>query len=1073
MQKSSTRILFLICTFAALFCWQNLYAQQKSVKGTITDTSGETLIGVSVTVKGTTVGTVTDLDGNYTLSVPANGNTLVVSYLGMKTMDVPITGAVVDIVMGEDKADAELETVVVVGYATMKKRDLTGPISSVGEKTLRDIPVATAAEAITGKLAGVQVTTTEGSPDAEVTIRVRGGGSITQSNEPLFIVDGFPVSTISDIPPTDIESIDVLKDASSAAIYGSRGANGVIIITTKSGKEGKLSVSYNAYVGFKKIAKTLDVLDVKDYLKWQYELSLLKDGKGDSYSYDKYFGSYQDMDMYDGVSGNDWQDQVYGRTGQVFNQTLTVSGGSDVFRFNFNYGRIDDKAIMVGSDYLRNNFSLKLNYKPIKKLTFDFSARYSEIKINGGGMNEQKEVSSADSRLRHTVIYSPIPLKVMGAEGSDEEETSSDLIRPLVSIADNDQLQRRKSLNMAGSVTWQVIDNLRLKSEVGYDYKDYEKDRFYGSTTYYSKNVPAEGNKGKPAISLVETKSTTFRNTNTAHYDFKKLLNTKDHSLNVLLGHELLVTKKRELTNVAHAFPSDFDFRQARKLTSQGVPYIIDNYFSPDDKLVSFFGRANYDYQSKYLFAATFRADGSSKFGENNKWGFFPSLAAAWRMSSEKFMEDSKTWLDDLKLRFSYGAAGNNNIPSGQIRPIYESKTTAWISGVNNYWAPPSRMSNPDLKWETTYTRNLGLDYTVFGGKLSGAFELYWNTTKDLLIEMPISGVGYASQYQNMGETENKGFEFQLNYVAVDKKDFGLNFGFNIGFNKNKIKSLGGVMNDFYDRSGWASTEVGDDYKVAVGNAVGRMYGYISDGRYEVDDFEGYDGSKWILKEGVADASGIVGTLRPGTMKLKNVDGSEDNKVTVDDRTIIGDANPNCTGGFTLSGRLYGFDLSAAFNFSIGNDVYNANKIEYTSSSKYQYRNMITDMADGSRWTNLTADGKITNDPIELATLNANTTMWSPYMKQFVFSDWAVEDGSFLRLNTLTLGYTLPMTLTKRYGIQTLRFYATAYNVFCITSYSGFDPEVSTRRKTGLTPGVDYSAYPKSRQFLFGVNVNF
>lgn len=1066
MQKSSTRILFLICTFAALFCWQNLYAQQKSVKGTITDSSGETLIGVSVTVKGTTVGTVTDLDGVYTLSVPANGNTLVVSYLGMKTMDVPITGAVVDIVMGEDKADAELETVVVVGYATMKKRDLTGPISSVGEKTLKDIPVATAAEAITGKLAGVQVTTTEGSPDAEISIRVRGGGSITQSNEPLFIVDGFPVSTISDIPPTDIESIDVLKDASSAAIYGSRGANGVIIITTKSGKEGKLSVSYNAYVGFKKIAKTLDVLNVKDYLSWQYELDMLKNGNSDKY--DKYFGSYQDMDMYDGISGNDWQDQVYGRTGHVINQSLSISGGSEKFRFNFNYGRIDDKAIMVGSDYIRNNFSLKLNYKPMKQLTFDFSTRYSDTKVNGGGMNEQKEVSSSDSRLRHTVIYSPIPLnKVAGEEGSDDEDTSSDLVKPLTAIADSDQLQKRRSLNMGASVTWQIISNLKLKTEIGYDYKDNEKDRFYGSTTYYSRT---QGSK-KPAISLYNYKSGTFRNTNTLAYDFKKLLNSKDHSLNVLLGHEIVSTRSKELTSYIHNFPSDFDFRTARKFTSLGSAYSTENYFNPDDNLVSFFGRANYDYLSKYLFAATFRADGSSKFGDGNKWGYFPSVAAAWRISSEKFMEGSKTWLDDLKLRFSYGAAGNNNIPSGMLMQLLEAKTTNWISGSGSYWAPKKTMANSDLKWETTYTRNLGLDYTVFGGKLSGSFEFYWNNTKDLLLEAIVSGAGYDTQYQNMGETQNRGIELQLNYYAVDTKDFGLNFNFNVGFNKNKIKSLG-TRADYLASSGWNSDITGD-YIVAVGQSVGKMYGYVSDGRYEIDDFVGYDGSNWILKPEVADASALVGTVRPGSMKLKNVDGSEDNIINENDRTIIGDANPDCTGGFTINARLYGFDLTAGFNFSIGNDVYNANKIEYTTTGKYQLRNMIGDMASGQRWTNLTADGQITNDPVLLAQLNSNTSMWSPYTRQLFLTDWAVEDGSYLRLNTLTLGYTIPAMLTKKYGIQSLRFYATAYNLFCITGYSGYDPEVSTRRKTGVTPGVDYSAYPKSRQFLFGLNLNF
>ena len=366
------------------------------------------------------------------------------------------------------------------------------------------------------------------------------------------------------------------------------------------------------------------------------------------------------------------------------------------------------------------------------------------------------------------------------------------------------------------------------------------------------------------------------------------------------------------------------------------------------------------------------------------------------------------------------------------------------------------------------------MDFTVLGGKLNGTVEAYLNTTKDLLIQFPVGGTGYDNQYRNMGKTENKGLEATINWTAIDKKDFGLSFSANIGFNKNKIKDLG-IMNDFGQATEWASTEIGYDYWIAKGGSVGKMYGYRSDGRYEVSDFTGYDeaSKSWILKEGVADASSVVGKLRPGSMKLKNLNGSEDNIVDANDREIIGDANPVHTGGFSINARAYGFDLSANFNWSVGNDVYNANKIEFTQTGKYQYRNMISDMADGKRWTNLNEDGTLCNDPAKLAAMNANTTMWSPMTDRMVLSDWAVEDGSFLRLNTLTLGYTIPKAITNKARIQNLRFYVTAYNVFCLTSYSGYDPEVSAMRKTNLTPGVDYSAYPKSRQFVVGVNLNF
>jgi hypothetical protein len=379
-------------------------------------------------------------------------------------------------------------------------------------------------------------------------------------------------------------------------------------------------------------------------------------------------------------------------------------------------------------------------------------------------------------------------------------------------------------------------------------------------------------------------------------------------------------------------------------------------------------------------------------------------------------------------------------------------------------------MANPDLKWETTYTRNLGLDFGLFKSRISGNVELYYNTTKDLLINFPVSGTGYNTQYRNMGETENKGLEIALDGVIIEKENFELNAGFNIGFNKNKIVSLG-TMNDFGQATGWASTEIGNDYWIAKGGSVGVMYGYQSDGRYEVSDFDYNAGTDtWTLKEGIADATAVVGTLRPGMMKLKDITG--DHLITIADCSVIGNANPKHTGGFNINANFYGFDLAAVFSWSYGNDIYNANKVEYTTG-RYQFRNMIDIMADGKRWTNVDANGNLVNDPETLAAMNANTFMWSPYMSRHVFSDWAVEDGSYLRLNTLSFGYTIPPKLVKRAYLQNLRVYVSGYNVFKLTNYSGFDPEVSSRRNTVLTPGLDYSAYPKSRQLLFGLNLTF
>lgn len=1074
MKNMRTVLLFLIVAMITL----GVSAQTVTVKGTVTDKTGETVIGASVVEKGNTGnGTITDIDGNFSLSVPTNA-TLVFSYVGMTTQEIAVKGQQTINVVLSDDAQA-LEEVVVIGYGSVKKKDLTGSVATVNSETLAAVPVASATEALQGKMAGVQITTTEGSPDAEMKIRVRGGGSITGDNTPLFIVDGFPVESISDIPASDIEDMTVLKDASSTAIYGSRGANGVILVTTKSGKEGKVSVSYNAYYSWKQMTKTLNTLSASDYVKWQREYALLR-GSEDKYT--TLFGNWQDADLYSTAPTNDWQEQVFGRTGHTFNHNISISGGSEKTKFNMSYAHMNDKAIMLGSSFRRDNLSLKLSHKVNDKVNLDFSMRYADTKVNGAGANESKtEVSSADSRMKNVMIYPMFNFPDL----SDGYDPDLQLTNPITSVYDTDRKQNRQTFNMNGSFSWEIFKNFKFKTEFGLDWYYNTDKKYYGNSTYNARTNSTSTDGVHPMAYFADTQRKTFRNTNTVNYDFKDIIKNKDHSLNLLVGQEML--NKQSLLNDdrLRLYPTDFTADQAWNLSSQGTPYQVNKYNNADDNLLSFFGRANYNFQDKYLVSATFRADGSSKFSKNNRWGYFPSAAVAWRISAENFMQNTQNWLDDLKLRFSYGTAGNNNIPSDQISPVWSSNSTTWLNQFNTYWTSGLASgqsglyaSNPDLTWETTITRNLGLDFTLLGGKVSGSVEYYWNTTKDLLIAFPVSGSGYDYQYRNLGETENKGLEISVTWNAINTKNYGLTISGNVGLNKNKVKNLG-TLSEYKTSSGWASTQIQDDYVVKPGRPVGEIYGYISAGRYEVSDFEDYyaSGEKWVLKEGIASDASVIGTsyLRPGAMKLADIsgpDGTPDGVVDDNDRTVIGNTNPKASGGFTLSGRVYGFDLSANFTYSIGNDVYNANKIEYTSASQYYYRNMLDIMSEGNRWTNLDANGNLVNDAALLAEMNANTTMWSPYTN-YVLSDWAVEDGSFLRLSTLTLGYTLPQNLTKKVGINNLRFYATCYNVFCLTGYSGFDPEVSTRNKTALTPGVDYSAYPKSRQFVIGLNLNF
>ncbi len=1066
--KSTTKklLLVLLCLGASL-----AMSAQTTIKGVVKDESGEPLMGAGVFVEGTTIGVVTGLDGDYTINVPADAKNLVFSYIGLADQTVPIDGREqIDIVLKEDSTF--LDEVVVVGYATVKRRDLLGSVSSVGSEKLTEQPVTTVSQALSGKMAGVSVVTTEGDPDADIKIRVRGGGSITQDNSPLYIVDGFPVESINDISSSEIATIDVLKDAFSTAIYGSRGANGVVIVTTKSAEKGqKVSVKFNTYYGLKTMAnkEAIVAMDPENFVRFQYELASIRDNVSSNYV--PYFGAFGDMDLYKGMAGNDWVNAVFGGTGSTFSADASISGSGENYNWTLGYAHMGDKAIMRGSDYTRDNLNFKGNFKTSATTSIDANIRYSRINVRGSGANGINDTgtTSGNGRLKHAVSYAPIPI-ASSIQGADEEQDYGDNAPPLKSVADNDSKRIRTTWNANAAFNWDIIQGLRLKIEGGLE--DYRQgdDRFYGLTTYYVANNSTI--KNTPSNQHKEAFRTRYRNTNTLNYDFSNVLKNDDHSLTALLGEEMTITKSNTLTMMVDGFPTFYDAKMAWNFMASGTPSSTNNYYSPDDKLLSFFGRVNYDYRHKYSLGATLRADGSSKFARGNRWGFFPSAAASWTISNEPWMDKSHSWIDQLKLRYSFGTAGNNNIPSGQLLKTYSSSTTSWLSMANNIFTAGKVMNNPDLTWETTFTHNIGLDFSFFRSRLSGSVEVYQNDTKDLLINFPIPGSGYDSQYQNVGSTRNRGIELTLNAPLVETKDFSLNFSGNIAYNINRVTDLGG-LESITAQSYWASTEVGDDYIVQVGQPLGNMYGYRNDGFYSANDFS-WDGTKWVINEGVVDNSSVIGSayMRPGAMKLKDLNG--DGKVTVADREVIGNAAPDFTGGFAISAYLKGIDFSANFNYMVGNEVYNANKVEFTSSRKFYNRNLVEMMNVDNRWTNIDwTTGQLITDPATLASVNAGKTMWSPAVGNAVFSDWAVEDASFLRLQSVTIGYTFPEELTKKAHIRKARIYATGTNLFCLTNYSGYDPEVDTRRATPLTPGVDYSAYPKSIGFVAGLNLTF
>lgn len=1145
MKKNKRDVIVLKAGFLAcllmLFC-VGIHAQTKTISGTVLDATGETVIAASVVVKGTTIGTVTDYDGHYTLDVPADAKTLVFSFMGMRTEEVAISGSVINVTMQED--NQLIDEVVVTGYGTTKKRDLVTSVASVSAEQLKDIPVTSAAEAIQGKMAGVQVTTTEGSPDADIKIRVRGGTSLTQSNEPLYIVDGFPVSSISDIPPTDIQSIDVLKDAAATAIYGSQGANGVIIITTKetntTSDKMTFNVDYTGYVGWKRMAKKYEMLDNRDFALLQYEYAYLEKGvKNLSSNYNQYFDPFvlrdengkvdsdatltpisELLDYWATQPNTDWQRKTFGPTwsdtledgesqGFNSNHSFSVSGGNKNATFNLAYNRIDDKGIMYGSDYDRNNISLKTKFKPVKNLTVSFSSRYSNTNIWGAGTNTADDSGSkTESRVRNAIAYTPIELLAKDNALLEDYDSFGSLYDPITTIDHNYRKKKDDKWTLNGYASYKFAKYFTIKAEVGYEGRYRDDNRYYGPTTYYSRDGDGKTNAGNVAglghVIVTDERTSKLRNTNTIEY---KNEFGEGHNFSLLLGEEQTWNKDEEQIFYGYGYDTSYTGETVFNYLNQCVNKDFKNTIAATDNMLSFFGRANYDYMGRYYLTATMRADASTRFSKGNQWGYFPSVAVAWRMSDEPWMRNDK--LSNLKLRFSYGTAGNNNVETGYLSPVYASYSASYMStdifsGTMLYSGGTDKIAaNNNLVWETTITRDFGIDYGFFNERLSGTFDLYWNTTKDLIIKHKTSVGGYNYQYRNIGSTRNRGLEFSVRGIILDHHSKSLSYGLsvdgNISFNENVITSLGGmdsypVATDCFS-SNYKNAD--QEFLVEPGYSMGRIYGFVSDGWYTTADFAAYDqtNDKWLDADGNEIVT-LLGNARPGMMKLKDI-GSEEGVTAEDDRTVIGCTLPLFTGGFNISGNIGGerwgrFDINANFTYSYGNDILNLSALDYTTIfDKSKLRNNTVAVAYGKRYslfesngtyipaTVSSTDGMVTGDNYTalaniLETANQSATIYNPIMTNIALTDQFVEDGSFLRLSNLTLGYTLPEAWLNKAKISNVRVFVQATNLFCLTNYSGSDPEVDTRsKKNPMALGVDFSAYPKARGFNVGLNLSF
>lgn len=1078
----------------------------KKVTGTVLDEQGQPMIGVTVRLRDGKAGATTDLDGKFSIEVPQN-SVLVFSYIGYQEYTLTV-GNQNNYIINMVSENAALDEVVVIGYQTIKRKDLTGSVASVRGEDVATMPVANVAQALQGKLPGVNVTTQDGRPDATVSIRVRGGGSISQSNDPLILVDGITVKSLDDIPSDQVESIDVLKDASSTAIYGARGANGVILVTTKGAKEGKVSVSYNGYVKFNTPTKYLDTLDPYDYLSfvWGNAAAL-----GDAYrvSFEKLYGLGDNagsntggIESYRNVSNQDIQKDVY-NSSVSHNHDLTITGGNDKTRMLFSANYMDEEGMKINSYARRASFNFKINQKITKNLDVSFDARYSDRRT----MGDEKTTNGSGSILSSSYRFRPIATSdILGdldamREGNMEmygRQSTWDRYSPAARIGDYEPLYIRQRLRGTASLNWRIIDGLTYHTDLSYN-RTWEEDKIWGGAIYNNYMNDATGEKlYAGSVEWAKRGSWGLRWTNTMSYDFNFL--PEEHRLNLLLGHEVTDSGGDEIEIDANHFPANFTKDNAFAMINQYDKTAgTSNFFSGVDmpeRILSFFGRVNYTLLDRYLFTFTFRADGSSKFSPEHRWGYFPAAAIGWRISEEPFMESTRDWLDNLKLRFSYGSVGNDGIDANLWSQMWTSETDMrWQYALNNQYSSSydysaTEMANKDLKWETTITRNIGVDFSFFNSRLWGSVDLYWNTTKDLLMLTSIPGItGFTATYDNIGQTSNKGIEISLSGEIYKDKDWNITAGMNINFNKGNVDELADNVTGLYSSSWCGSSSFpGNDYILKEGSPVGIVRGYIYDGFYTTDDFN-YVNGQYVLKEGVADLGSFINPVHgvdrpegqnayPGLPKYRDM--NDDKVIDELDVCEIGDMNPVHTGGFNINATWKNFDLGLYFNWSYGNDVYNVNKIAsmYCAKESGAYENKLAFMKDAYKIYDI-VDGQLVHltTPEQLNAANVNAKYPLPYSENGVTSTLAIEDGSYLRLNTLTLGYSLPQNLLRKVGISKLRIYGTVYNVFTITGYSGLDPEVSANTSnnnaTYPTVGLDWGTYPRARSFVVGLNLTF
>lgn len=1032
---------------ARQYTFSQLVKKQIKVTGVITDEQGNPLPGAGVKLKGTEKAVVTDRDGRYVIEVEESA-VLIFSYLGYDNQEVKVEGrSTINVRLKQQISD--LNEVLVVGYGSVRKVDITGSVAQVNIKDMVKAPVSNIAQALAGRVAGLSVQNSQGQPGEEgINIRIRGVGSITQDASPLFVIDGFATENfdLSMLNPDDIESINVLKDASGTAIYGSRGANGVIVVETKKGKVSKPNLNYSGSYGFQDVTKRVEVLSPYEFVKLEYERDSVT-------AKTLYFPDGVTYDSYKNVEGINWQDQFF-RRGVTNIHNLSLRGGNKETQYAISGSLFETGSVVVNTGLKKQQGRVTVDQNVTSKLKAGISANYTHTQTYGQIASSIKDGYASSALLYSVWGYRPVNAGYLTGDQDLEEElfdegvtsTTDYRFNPVESAKNVYRNKGNNNLVANGYFAYSFIKDLVFKSTGAINLNTVQLGTFYNSSTSEGSPKSPRNNYGQWGA-MAYSNRTTWSNENTLTYSKVNEI----HSLTVLGGLSFQQETNKGNNYTAINVPNE---TLGIDGLGQGTPLAVGS-FGTYNTLQSYFSRVNYGYQSKYLFTATFRADGSSKF-PNNKWGYFPSGAFAWKMKEESFLRKIET-ITEAKLRLSYGLTGNNRVGDfSALSPISIDNSTGYSFG-NEVPTPAAipTIGNPKLKWETTAQLNIGYDLALFKNRIEFVVDVYRKKTDNLLLLANMSpSTGYSLAYKNVGKLKNEGIEFSLNTVNIHRNDFAWRSNFNIGFNRNTILQLADgeerLLNSISPRwqSGYADPVL---YSAAIGHSVGNFVGYIFDGIYQYEDFHQLPNGGYRLKNSVPTNGLAREVIRPGYIRYRDL--NNDGIITAADQTIIGRGLPIHSGGFSNNFTYKNLSLNVFFQWSYGNDVYNANKLIFEAKA-YSMLNQYASYAN--RWSP-------TNPSTTIPVVGG--------VPEGYYSTRELEDASYLRLKTVELAYSIPTNYLKRLGLKEVLVTASAQNLVTWTNYSGMDPEVSTRNSI-LTPGFDYSAFPIAKTLVFGLKAS-